>query len=60
MMRRKFDYEKEQKSCILREESLIMRRKLFCGKGSSMTRRKFDYEKEVVSWKRKFYDEKKV
>ena len=48
MMTRKFDYEKEQKSCILREESLIMRRKLFCGKGSSMTRRKFDYEKEVV------------
>ena len=45
-----------------------MRRKLFCGKGSSMTRRKFDslmtkkfdYEKEGVLWKRKFYDEKKV
>ena len=29
-----------------------MRRKLFYGKGNSLTRRKFDYEKEVVSWKR--------
>ena len=37
-----------------------MRRKSFCGKGSSMTRRKFDYEKEVVLWKGKFFDEKKI
>ena len=44
LMTRKFDYEKE----------------VFYGKGRSMMRRKFDYEKEVVSWKRKFYDEKKV
>ena len=25
-----------------------------------MMTRKFDYEKEIVSWKRKFYDGKKV
>ena len=31
---------------------MIMRRKLFYGKGSSLMTRKFDYEKEVVSWKR--------
>ena len=37
-----------------------MRRKLFCGKGSSMTRGKFDSEKEVVLWKRKFFHDKKV
>ena len=51
MMTRKFDYEKG---------GLFLERKLFCGKGSSMTRRKFDYEKEVVSWKRKFFADKKV
>ena len=37
-----------------------MRRKLFCGKGSSRMRRKFEYEKEVDFWKRKFFDDKKV
>ena len=36
------------KEVLGREESLIMRRKLFDGKGSSMMRRKFDYEEEVV------------
>ena len=35
-----------------------MTRKLFDGKGSSMTRRKFDYQKEGVLWRRKFYDDK--
>ena len=70
MMTRKFDYAKEvvswkrkfydDKKVVLREESVIMRRKLFCGKGSSMTRRKFDYEKEIVLWKSKFFDDKKV
>ena len=33
---------------------------MFYGEGSSMMTRKFDYEKEVASWKRKFYDDKKI
>ena len=33
---------------------------MFYGEGSSMVTRKSDYEKEVVSWKMKFYDDKKV
>ena len=48
------------KEVVRREESLIMRRKLFYGKGNSLMRRKFDYEKEIALWKRKFYDETKV
>ena len=48
------------KEVLRREESLIMRRKLSYGKGSSLMTKKFDYKKEFVLWKRKFYDEKKV
>ena len=33
---------------------------MFYGEGSSMVTRKFDYDKEVVSWKRKFYDDKNL
>ena len=38
---------------------MIIRRKLFYGRRSSLMTRKFDYEKEVVLWKRKFFDDKK-
>ena len=62
-MRRGLIYEKEffyGKGKSMMRKKLIMRRKVFYGEGSSMMKRKFDYEKKVVSWKRKFYDGKKV
>ena len=49
-----------EKEVLWWEESCIIRRMFFYGKGSYWMRRKLYYQKDVLLWKRKLLDEKKV